>query len=377
MNFIQNSPNKFKPRTSFDLWFKFYLEFGHAIWSKVVEYFVGNISSFYPTSWKTLQKLQNLHLNSFGKKKFKKRERGHALLGRPASLSARSHARPTVSPPPRVRARPALLDPTLATWRPYVGDVATTARLRLAWPGRDATPLPQAPPFSLSPPPSPAATPTPSSAVATLLAELRRSPPAVSTGHLACQAHRCVRHRRGKPLRTLNRGGKPPCDRNGLPEFIRSRRSDPPHWNPPFSAPFRLFLCMLCSGWPERAPTVLHECSTLTEWPVHGEQRRRAAIHASKGALAIPRPSQGHHRLRLAAGNTLVLTPWPEASPPVRSARRRCPVFCVMLTSGVGGPLSAARRPGWVEIWVSLAFSSANLKKRVRKWFFRNVLISI
>jgi hypothetical protein len=288
--------------------------------------FCGEHFFFYPKSWTTLQKLKNSNLSSFRKKKFKKRgERGQALLGRPACPSARSHAQPRSPPPPRARTRPALLHPTPATWRPYVGDVAVAARLRMAWPGRDATPLTQTPPFSMSPPPSPSATPAPSSAAAPLLAELRCSPPAVSAGRSPCQVHRRVHHRRSKPLRTLNRGGKPPCDRNGSPEFTWPRRSAPPRWNPHFSALFRLFLCVFCSGLPERAPTVLCGRSTPSEWPGHGEQRCCAAMHASEGTLVVPRPSQGHHRVRLTAGNTMVLTPRPESSPPTRSARRRCP----------------------------------------------------
>ena len=76
---------------------------------------------------------------------------------------------------------------------------------------------------------------------------LRRSPPAVSTGHSPRQGHRCVRHRHGKPLRTLDRGDSPPRNRNSSPEFARPRRSAPPYRNPPFLALFRLFLSALGS----------------------------------------------------------------------------------------------------------------------------------
>ena len=198
-------------------------------------------------------------------------------------------------------------------------------RTPATWPRPpDTTTLLQVPPFSLSSPRSPSATPAPSFAMAPLLAELCRSPPAVSAGRSPRQVHHRVRNHRGKPLRTLNWGGKPPCDCNGSPEFTRPHQSAPPRWNLPFSALFRLFLCALCSGWPERAPTVLRRRSTPPEWPSHGEQHHRAAMHANEGALAVPRPSQGHHWVCLAAGNTLVLTPGRDllvgGAPPLRHA---------------------------------------------------------
>ena len=43
------------------------------------------------------------------------------------------------------------------------------------------------------------------------------------------------------------------------------------------------------------------------------------------GAPAILRSIRGYRWVRLAAGSTMVLTPWPGTSPPARSARRRCP----------------------------------------------------
>ena len=49
--------------------------------------------------------------------------------------------------------------------------------------------------------------------------KLRRSPLAVSAGHSPRQGHRRVRHRHGKHLRTLNRGVRPPRDRNSSLEF--------------------------------------------------------------------------------------------------------------------------------------------------------------
>ena len=44
----------------------------------------------------------------------------------------------------------------------------------------------------------------------------------------------------------------------------------------------------------------------------------------------------------------------------------------VTLTSGVGGPLSAAGGPRRVEIWVSLAFFVPDLN-----WFFRKCFLEI
>jgi len=59
-------------------------------------------------------------------------KKGAGAAGPTASLSARSRARPSFSPStPRADA-PTLLHPTLATWRPYVGDVAEAALLRPA-----------------------------------------------------------------------------------------------------------------------------------------------------------------------------------------------------------------------------------------------------
>ena len=52
-------------------------------------------------------------------------------------------------------------------------------------------------------------------------------------------------------------------------------------------------------------------------------------------------------------------------------------LLSVTLTSGVGGPLSAARGPRRVEIWVLLAFFTAILKWIYRKYFPENCLNSI
>jgi len=45
------------------------------------------------------------------------------------------------------------------------------------------------------------------------------------------------------------------------------------------------------------------------------------------------------------------------------------PLLPVPLAGEVGAPLSAAQGSGWVQIWVFLAFSSADLKKEFLKWF--------
>jgi len=63
----------------------------------------------------------------------------------------------------------------------------------------------------------------------------------------------------------------------------------------------------LGSGRREQAPAVLRERSTPLEWPGHGEQHRRAAMHVGRGVLAVFQPSRGHHRVRLVAGSMLVL----------------------------------------------------------------------
>ena len=81
-----------------------------------------------------------------------------------------------------------------------------------------------------------------------MLAELRRSPPAVPVGRSPRQGHHCVRLHRGKPLRTLYQGESHLRARNRSPEFTRPRRSAPPHRNPPSPATFRLFLSTLGSG---------------------------------------------------------------------------------------------------------------------------------
>ena len=247
-------------------------------------------------------------------------------MGRPASLSARSAAWPiSPSPLPRTDA-PASLHPALATWWPYAGVVDAAARpTGLTRSGRH--PAPPDAPFCPLPAPSPSpltSAAAAATAVAPLLAELRRSPPAASVSRSPCQGRRCVRLRRGKPLRTLYRGESRPRARNLSPEFPRPRRSAPPRRNPPISTPFRLLLSALGSGHGDEARTIPRARSTQPEWPSHGEERCRAAMNASRGAPVVLWPNQGYLRVRLAAGSTLVLTPWPEASPPMRSARRRC-----------------------------------------------------
>ena len=126
------------------------------------------------------------------------------LLGRPASLSARSAARAN-SPSPLSRAdAPASFHPALATWRPYAGVVDAAARpTGLTWSGRHPAHL-DAPLCPLpAPSPSPLASAAAATAAAPLLAKLRRSPPAALVARSLRQSHRRVRLRRGKPLRKL------------------------------------------------------------------------------------------------------------------------------------------------------------------------------
>ena len=136
------------------------------------------------------------------------------------------------------------------------------------------------------------------------------------------------------------------------------RRSAPPRLNSPLLTTFRLFSCASCSGCLEQAPLALRERSTPSEWRGHGEQHRRAAMHASKGAPAKLRAPSGapHCGEHVGAHPVAVdLTAGEIYSSEVL-------LLSVTLTSGVGGPLSAVRRPRRVEIWVFLAFSSAVLK---------------
>ena len=152
----------------------------------------------------------------------KKRKKGQALLGRPASLSARSAARPnSPSPLPRADA-PASLHSAPATWRPYAGVVDAAAQpTGLTRSGRH--PAPPDAPFCPLPAPSPSPLTSAAAAATTaapLLAELRRSPPATLVSHSPRQDHRRARLRRGKPLRTLYQGESHPF----LP---RPRRSSP------------------------------------------------------------------------------------------------------------------------------------------------------
>ena len=137
----------------------------------------------------------------------KKGERGQALLGRPASLSAHPATRPNLpSPLPRADA-PASLHPAPATWRPYAG-VVDAPLGRPAYPGRDATPRPQTRHY-VPPAPSPSPLASAAAAAATaaepLLAELRRSPQAALVSRSRRQDHRRVHLHRGKPLRALPR----------------------------------------------------------------------------------------------------------------------------------------------------------------------------
>jgi len=271
-------------------------------------------------------KFDKMSLENYWRKEIQKKGKGAGAAG-PTRLPFDPLSRAAQLPLPSPTRGRARLAP------PGAGHVAAVRRRR----GRDRladrlipvrTP-PRAPRRPLCPLPAPSPSSLASAAaavtiVAPLLAELRRSPPTASVSRSPRQGHRHVRLRRGKPLRTLYRGESHPRARNRSPEFTRPHRNAPPRRNPPISASFRLFLSALGSGRGQEAQTILHARSTPPEWPGHGEQHRRAAMHASRGAPAILRPNQGYPRVRLAAGSTLVLTPWPESSPPTRSARRRC-----------------------------------------------------
>ena len=267
-----------------------------------------------------------MSLENYWRKEIKKKKRGLALLGWPSSLSAHPAARPSLpSPLPRADT-PTSLHPAPATWRPYAGVVDAAARpTGLSRSGRH--PASPDPPFCSLPAPSPSPLTSASSSSDHRGAIVGRAPP-LAAGRVggpfsAPRPPQCSLCR-GKPLRTLYQGESPLRARNLSPEFPRARRSAPPRRNPPISAVFRLFLSALGSKRGEEAQTIPRARSTPPEWSGHGEQRRRAAMHASRGAPVVLRPNQGYPRVRLAAGSTLVLTPWPETSPLTRSARRRC-----------------------------------------------------
>jgi len=192
---------------------------------------------------------------SIGEKKFKKKEeRGQALLGRPASLSAHPSraARPPLPSParghsprstrrrPRGGRTPASWTPARPTGLPRSGrqpvppDAILSPPLPLLLRSR-AQPQQQQPPRRHCRP------------------KLRRSPQAALVVCSLSQDHRRVRLRRGKPLRALYRGENPPWDRNLSPEFTRPCQSASPRRNLPVSAPFGLFLSALGSERDEEA----------------------------------------------------------------------------------------------------------------------------
>ena len=74
------------------------------------------------------------------------------------------------------------------------------------------------------------------------------------------------------------------------------------------------------------------------------------------GAPVILRPIQGYPWVRLAAGSTLVLTPWPETSPSARASRPKIGRGAAWLNRGVTAPGSHLSVPLRVWIWVSLVF---------------------
>ena len=184
-------------------------------------------------------------------KRNSKKEKGQALLGRPASLSAQPSraARPPLSSLPRADAR---LAP------PGAGHVAAVRRRRgraagrPTYPSRDSTPRPEPPfyPLPLSLFFSPLAR---TAAVAAAPPRrhcrpaLRRSPQAALVALSLRQDHRRARLRRGKPLRTLYRGENPSRTLNLSPELARTRRRAPPRKNFPVSAPFCMFFSALDS----------------------------------------------------------------------------------------------------------------------------------
>jgi hypothetical protein len=111
--------------------------------------FCGEHFFFLPQILKTLQKLQNSHLSSFGKKKFKKR--GQALLGQPPPFRPARARGPASPPPPRARTRPPF---STRRW-PRGGRMSATLQRPPCSDRHDLDgrhPAPQAPPFSLSPP---------------------------------------------------------------------------------------------------------------------------------------------------------------------------------------------------------------------------------
>ena len=178
------------------------------------------------------------------RKEIKKRERGQALLGRPASLSAQpgSAAR---FPSPLSPARGARLAPTGAGHVAAVRQRRGHAAADPPSPGRDANPRPQATPFcphsSLSSSSARERNRSRSSSAAAPSPEkLRCSPPVTPVAYPQRQSHHCTRRRRGKLLRTLYRGERPSFAVNRSPELLRPRRRAPPRRTSLVSASFRL-----------------------------------------------------------------------------------------------------------------------------------------
>jgi len=162
-------------------------------------------------------KIVKINLEKELRKEMEKKERGQALLGRPASLSARSGARPNSASSLSCADAPASLHPAVATWRPYAGVVDAAARpTGLTRSGRHPAP-PDAPLYPLpAPSPSPLTSIAAATATAPLLAELHRSPPAALVARSLRQSHRRVHLRRGKPLHTLYLGESHPRAHNLL-----------------------------------------------------------------------------------------------------------------------------------------------------------------
>ena len=170
------------------------------------------------------------------------------MLGRPASLSAQpSHA--ARFPLPSLPHADARLAP------PGGGHMAAVRRRRGCATADRLIPVGMASRaprrHSVSPAPLSSSSPVRerssrnSSAATPSLAELHRSPPEALVTHSLRQDHHRNRLRRGKPLRTLYRGERPPQALNRSPEFPRPRRRAPPCRNLLVLASFRLLLSAL------------------------------------------------------------------------------------------------------------------------------------
>ena len=194
---------------------------------------------------KRFVKASKVTFKLFGKIISKKR--GQALLGRPATLSAQpdSAARFPLPLSP-ARGRP----PSSTRRRPHGGRTSAswTRRGRPALSRSGRRPAPPGHSI-LSPPRSPLLPPL-ASATAVAAPPQRhrqRAPPATPVTYPWRQNHRCTRLRRGKPLRMLYRGERPPRALNRSPEFPRPHQSAQLRRNLLVFASFRLLSSALGS----------------------------------------------------------------------------------------------------------------------------------